>query len=95
MILQIGAIRGGSSSDYPWILAQLRKYGLTPSGDENIDRARVKEAQRKEEEKFVIEKIENYFGEEKENTFNEREIMEQEKIGAMNVAQINRILLGI
>lgn len=95
MIFPIIGIHQSMTSEYAWILAEMRRLGLTPSGDINIDRAKVQRAREKESEnnKNISEKFE--LPNSKHNDSEERENLEYERIGAMNVAMINRVLLQI
>ena len=47
MILPIGAIEADRNSEYAWILAQLRRYGIAPTGDKSVDKSKLKKAQAK------------------------------------------------
>jgi hypothetical protein len=96
MIYPVVPIHKRMNSEYAWILAELRRLGLTPTGDIDIDRAQVQEAKQKEsedKEEISFDKFIFYKGENSGET--EREKMEYERVGAMNVALINRILLQI
>ena len=53
MILPVIPIHKRMNSEYAWILAELRRLGLTPTGDIDIDRAKVQEARKKKEQKIL------------------------------------------
>ena len=96
MIYPVIPIHKRMNSEYAWILAELRRLGLTPTGNIDIDRTQVQQAKQKEDDSKEKFSIENYNFYKKENsTKTEREEMEFERIGAMNVALINRIILQI
>lgn len=96
MIYPVVPIHKRMNSEYAWILAELRRLGLAPTGNIDIDRAKVQEAKQKEYEgdnKISLDEFN--LPNEKFSENNEREEMEYERIGAMNVALINRVLLQI
>ena len=94
MVQAIGAIGGHKSPlmdpEYMKILQELRELGLTPTGDKNIDKARVETEKQKLAQK-IEEKMET---KQPENSgeMAQRASMEVQKIGAMNVAELNKIL---
>ena len=92
MIQAIRPIGQDYDSEYLRIIQELRKYGLQLTGNKQVDKGRL--AQAKQE--FVEGLQERYdidFQEDKVNP--QRVSMEEERPGAMAVAQLNRILLGI
>ena len=95
MIYPVIPIHKGMNSEYAWILAELRRLGLTPTGDINIDKALVQKAKQKENENKDEISIDKFNITAQSNETNELERMEEERIGAMNIALINRILLQI
>lgn len=87
MIQAIGAINKYTDPEYIRILMELRKLGITPSGNKTIDRQKLVDAKRHLEEKFEIKK---------ETAPNiEREKLEEQRTGATALAEINKILLGL
>ncbi len=89
MIQAIGAIGHYDDPEYIRIITELRKLGITPSGNKNIDRAKLIQEKNRLEEKFSLE---NY--QPNVNT-SEREKLEEERTGATALAEINKILLGL
>ena len=92
MIQAIRPIGQDYDSEFLRIAQELRKYGLQPSGNHQVDRGRLE----KVKEEFVSDLQEKYdvgIPEYEENPV--RTSMEEERPGAMAVAQLNRILLGI
>lgn len=87
MILAIGAINQYTDPEYIKILMELRKLGITPSGNKTIDCARLVQEKHRLEEKFEV----------KEQALPdiEREKLEEQRTGATALAEINKILLGL
>ena len=90
-------------SEYMRIILELRRLGLTPSGNKEIDKAKL--ARAKEE---LITKIKSH----EQNSNNEnlqiqtiapadeienskRAEMEEQRLGAMTIAELNRLYFGI
>ena len=94
MIQAIGAIGHDYDSEYIRIIRELQKYGITPTGNKQIDKARLRQIKQKEEqaEEFLLDKI---IYEEDDEISNNRRQLEELRTGAMTLAQINRVLLGI
>ncbi len=93
MISAIGAIGHDYDPEYLQIIRELRKYGLTPSGNKEIDKSRLAQAKLKQEqaEEFLLEDI----SKPDENKDTERALLEELRMGATELAKINRVLLGI
>ena len=93
MISAIGAIGHDYDPEYLQIIRELRKYGLTPSGNKEIDKSRLAQAKLKQEqaEEFLLEDI----SKPDENKDTERALLEELRTGATELAKINRVLLGI
>ena len=92
MIQAIRPIGQDYDSEFLRIAQELRKYGLQPSGNPQVDKGRLESAKTE----FVSDLQERYdigLPEFEENP--QRASMEEERPGAMAVAQLNRILLGI
>ena len=95
MIQAIGAIGNQYNRidpEYTRILMELSKLGIKPTGDKNVDKAKLEEEKQK-----LVEKIQDKMGvnvSEKTND-SERAMMEEEKPGAMTVSELLKIYHGI
>lgn len=96
MVQAIGAIgRNNQYNDpeYMRIIQELLKLGLKPTGNKAIDKGRLEAAKQE-----LAEKIQDKFQEQMQQG-NVREAqrnqMEIDKLGAMNVAELNKILHGL
>ncbi len=104
MLSVISAASGYNiDSEYLRIIGEMRRLGLTPSGDKNTDTARLTQAKTE-----LVSKIQNK--ESAQNTQNigvqviepvdeseyaVRAEMEEQRLGAMSVAQLNRLYFGL
>ena len=101
-----GAHIGRHTLDYEYykIIQELRALGISPTGDKNTDKARLEAEKQKLVEKITEKKAE--ISEEKELSFDdivvqtyqvsaERQEMEEKLLGAMTIAEWNRIYFGI
>lgn len=106
MVQSISAIHssiGSIDPEYMRIILELRRLGLTPSGNKEIDKSKL--ARAKEE---LITKIKSH----EQNINNEnlqiqtiapadeienskRAEMEEQRLGAMTIAELNRLYFGI
>jgi len=93
LISAIGAIGHDCDPEYLRIIRELQRYGLTPSGNKNIDKSRLEQAKEKEKqaEAFLLQEIKKP----EDNQDEARAQLEELRTGATTLAQINRILLGI
>lgn len=89
MIQAIGAIKGYDDPEYIRILMELRKLGITPSGNKTIDRGKLVQEKHRLEEKFKVE------DKQPNENQTEREKLEEQRTGATALAEINKILLGL
>lgn len=87
MIQAVGHVSNYIDPEYMRILAELRKLGITPSGNKIVDRQKLVQEKQKFEENLESS---NYI---ERNT--EREKLEEERKGATALADINKILLGL
>ena len=77
-------------SNYKEVMRKLRELGIEPTGDAQIDKARLRQAIEKRVEKFQLEK--------KEEIIKEKDViekMEESKLGAKILGEQNRIYFGI
>ena len=103
MLQVISSIQPKVDAEYLMILQELRRFGIAPSGNKSTDRMKLEQAkaelinkiaQKSEAEKFentqveVIQPID-----ETENA--KRSEMELQRLGAMNIAELNRIYFKI
>ncbi len=100
LIPAISPINSYCDPEYLRILQELMRLGIAPSGDKNIDKAKLQQAKaellqkNKEQNRnennqnFQLAQIDKY-----ENP--EREKLEELRPGAMTVAELNRFYFGI
>ena len=83
MISAIGAIGHDYDPEYLQIIRELRKYGLTPSGNKEIDKSRLAQAKLKQEqaEEFLLEDI----SKPDENKDTERALLEELRMGPIAI----------
>ncbi len=89
LIQAVGAINGYDDPEYIRILMELRKLGITPSGNKTVDRGKLVQEKHRLEEKFKIEP------QQPDKNQAEREKLEEQRTGATALAEINKILLGL
>lgn len=91
LIQAVGAISQYSDPEYIRIIQELRKRGLSPTGNKIIDKSRLERAKEKlelsENEKI---KTTNY-----QDSETELAKLEEERIGATQLSELNKILLGL
>ena len=93
MIQAILPIGQDYDSEYLRIIQELRKYGLSPTGNKEVDRGRLAQAK-----KEFVENLQERYDinlPNAEETDPERLSLEEQRPGAMAVARLNRLLLGI
>ena len=90
-MLRISAANG--DPEHIRIMRELQKYGVPKSGDKKIDKARLETVKNREDraEQIVEQRLENHEGEDYIN----RSKLEELRVGAMTLAEINRVILGI
>jgi hypothetical protein len=93
VIQAVGAIGQYSDPEYLKIIQELMKLGIAPSGNKSIDKAKLEKAQQKTESKFEIDKTQNNNQKDEQQT--KKEQMEEQRVGATNLAEINKVLLGL
>lgn len=79
--------------EYVRILQELYQLGIKPTGRKRIDKKRLEEEKQK-----IAQKIETKLNSTKsdDNKVNkDRAILEEERLGAMTVGELNKILHGI
>ncbi len=103
MVAAISAINYYSDPEYLRLLQELMRFGIAPSGDKNVDRGKLEQAKTE-----LIQKIQNQQQEDNSQGFqvqssegvkntqdSERAQMEESRIGAMTVGELNRLYFGI
>lgn len=104
MVSAIGAIRGHNYMDYEYtqIIMELYQLGIKPSGNKQTDKARL-QAEKAKIVKQIKQKSENVQqAEKKQQTdekdkteFLEKASLEEERLGAKTVGELNKILHGL
>ena len=79
--------------EYMKIVQELLQLGLTPTGNKNADKARLQTEKQKLAEKIMEKVQEQQPVQQNENV--QRAQMEEQRLGAMNVAELNKILHGL
>lgn len=103
MTLAIGGIHSTPNPEYMRILAELRKLGISPSGNLGTDKARLEQAKTE-----LVQKIQTKHSEEEKQSLQvqplegvmdvqdtKRTQMEEERLGAMTVAELNKFYFGL
>jgi hypothetical protein len=93
VIQAVGAIGQYSDPEYIKIIQELMKLGITPSGNKYIDKTKLEQAQQKTESKFEVDETQNKNQKDEQQT--QKEQMEEQRVGATNLAEINKVLLGL
>jgi len=96
MIQAISAIGGNSNfndPEYMKIIQELFKLGIAPTGEKNVDKARL-EAEKKKLAEQIQEKAQQVNPQQAQEMA-QRSKLEEEKLGAMTVAELNKILHGL
>lgn len=104
MVAAISAISSSSyDAEYQRILQELMRLGISPSGNKTIDKGKLEQAKTE-----LIQKIQNKNQEEEKNELqveiigavqdsqdSKRAQMEEQRLGAMTLAELNRMYFGI
>lgn len=104
MVAAINAISSSSyDAEYQRILQELMRLGISPSGNKTIDKGKLEQAKTE-----LIQKIQNKNQEEEKNELQvetigavqdsqdaKRAQMEEQRLGAMTIAELNRMYFGI
>lgn len=96
MIQGIGAVGKENvynDPEYRQIIQELFKLGLAPTGNKNADKARLETEKRKIAQKIMQKMQEQQPVQQNDNV--QRAQMEEQRLGAMNVAELNKLLHGI
>lgn len=105
MVAAIGGIStyGHYNAEYLRILQELRRLGISPSGNMEIDKGKLEQAKTELIEKIQHKQEENdkqavgvqTIGVVNDVEENKRSEMEEQRLGAMNVAELNKIYFGL
>ena len=106
MVAAISALNPFSSQvdyEYMRIIMELRKLGITPSGNKMVDAAKLEEAKaelitkikNKEQEKSRAGLQLQVVNEVYDTQAAQRSEMEEKRLGAMTVSELNRLYFGI
>ncbi len=104
MIQAIGVASGLSiDAEYLRIIQELRSLGLNPSGNKTVDSQRLAQAKaeliqriyKKEETNSTQELGVQVINQVDESQYAQRAEMEEQRLGAMTVAELNRIYFGL
>ena len=95
MVQAIGAIGNNFNRvdpEYTRILMELYKLNVKPSGDKEIDKAKLEEEKHK-----LAEKIQQKFDVEtpEKNNNSDKAKLEEQRLGAMTVGELNKVLHGL
>lgn len=101
MINPVGAISLTSDPEYLRILRELMQMGITPSGNKNTDAAKLKQLKTE-----LIEKIQTKQEKEQKQSIQvqpleatketqEKQKLEEERTGAMTLAELNKLYFNL
>ena len=103
MIPKVGSDKGfGADTEYIRLVQEMHSFGLHPTGSKNLDAQKLANVKNE-----LVHKIQNSFsGNENgvgvqtispvdETDFIQRSEMEEQRLGAMNVANLNRFYFGL
>ena len=92
MVQAISAFNGKDDYEYQRIKMELVQLGIRPTGNQRVDKAKLTEIKTEKAEKVLEDRIQN---DKSNNVDEDRKKLEELKTGAVQLAQINRILHGI
>ncbi len=103
MIQGLGSNNGlGADAEYMRLMQEMHSFGLHPSGNKNLDARKL--ANVKSE---LVQKIQNSFSGSENNSgvqvispvdetdYIQRSEMEEQRLGAMNIANLNKFYFGL
>lgn len=91
MILPIGGISRNAYLEQQEVKRKLLALGLSPTGNLEVDKSRLRKAEEKKVEKFELQEKEVF----KDERSQQKEKMEEERLGALNLAELNKIYHNI
>lgn len=100
MVAAISAIGSHSDPEYLRILQELMKLGIAPSGNKSVDKSKLEQAKIELMQKIQAKQEEEQKQELKVQPLeaaknSQRAELEVERLGAMNVAELNKIYFGL
>ena len=105
MVQAVGSNNGlGIDAEYMRLMRELHSFGLSPSGNKTIDAQRLSQAKTELVQRLQknTENSESSQGlgvqvinQVDESEYVQRSEMEEQRLGAMNVAQLNRLYFGL
>ncbi len=103
MITAVNAIYSYSDHEYQVILQELMRLGIAPSGNKAIDKAKLEKAKAELVEKIIQKEKNNNSSDSFAKTIapveevqdGKKAEMEEHRLGAMTVAELNRLYFGI
>jgi len=90
LVVAISAISPYNDPDYQRIIQELLALGLTPTGNKSVDAATLATAKQKIKNKQETQQIIS-----QQNSDKNQQELEDKKIGASLIGDINKILLGL
>ena len=101
LVAAIGAVGSYNDAEYMRILQELRQLGISSSGNKSTDKSRLNQAKVE-----LVQKIQTKQAEEQKQDIQVQPLeatqesqhtpqMEQERIGAMTLAELNKIYFGL
>ena len=103
LVAAISAINHYSDPEYLRILQELMRFGIAPSGNKQIDKGKLEQAkaeliqkiqtrqQEEQKQELKIQPLEDV----QDSQMSERAQLEESRLGAMTVAELNRLYFGI
>ena len=100
MVAAISAIGSYSDPEYLRILQELMQLGISPSGNKSVDKGKLEQAKLELIQKIQIKQEEEQKQDLKVQPLEsprdtEKARLETERIGAINVAELNKIYFGL
>lgn len=100
MIGAINSINSYSDPEYLRIMQELMRLGIAPSGNKTVDKSKLEAAKTELIQKIQIKQEEEQKQELQVQPLEaaqdtQRAQMEEQRLGAMNVAELNKIYFGL
>ena len=102
MIAAVSAISSHVDPEYYRILQELMRFGIAPSGNKSIDKSKLEQAKAELVQKIQLRQQESesnasssYALLNNDEDNRKRAQLEEERLGAMTVSELNRLYFGI
>ncbi len=100
MVVAISAVSSHSDPEYLRILQELMKLGIAPSGNKSVDKSKLEQAKIELMQKIQAKQEAEQKQELKVQPLeaakdSQRTELEVERLGAMNIAELNKIYFGL